>query len=114
MFVLRDLEHIRLVLENSIQKMETTMETRFDIIGRLYEEALRLYPDARTDGQRMLELLDLQGHEHVLEVTAGSGFLTLQIAACLLKGKVTAQDISGTMLGLSMVKALKHTPCNIL
>jgi ubiquinone/menaquinone biosynthesis C-methylase UbiE len=46
-----------------------------------------------------LVLASLTGDENVLDVGAGSGFLSLAIAAKLNGGKVVAVDLSGDMLG---------------
>ncbi|MFT4974338.1 MAG: SAM-dependent methyltransferase [Myxococcota bacterium] len=47
---------------------------------------------------RIFELLELEGHEQVLDAGCGSGFHTLQIAAQLPDGHVVATDVSIEML----------------
>lgn len=80
------------------------METRFDIIARHYEKALALYPDARTDQNEVIKLLDIEGSEMIFETTCGTGFLTERIAGLLKSGKVISHDISAPMVELAKKK----------
>jgi len=48
--------------------------------------------------ERIFALLELEGHEQVLDAGCGSGFHTLQIAARLPEGHVVATDVSDEML----------------
>ncbi len=91
--------------------MTTQQESRFDLIGASYEEAISRFPAARSDEKWLLDKLRLQPKDVVLEFTAGSGYLTLMLAK--KAGKVVAQDISSVMLKLSENKAKKEGVSNI-
>ena len=73
-------------------------QTRFDVIASSYEKALSLYPNARTDAEEVLKLLDVKDDETVLETTAGTGYLTMQLSRLLRTVKVISNDISPLMM----------------
>ncbi len=77
------------------------MVSRFDQIASFYEKAHALYPNARTDAEPLLKLLDLKGDEAVLEVACGTGYLTQKLAVILLGGKIVAEDISPRMMAFA-------------
>lgn len=62
------------------------------------------YPNARTDALWLLERLALQGHETILEVAGGTGYLTERLLAQLPRGEVFVQDVSGPMLEIHAEK----------
>jgi SAM-dependent methyltransferase len=64
-----------------------------------------LYPTARGDGPEVIKRLKLRAYHQVFEMTAGSGYLTFQIASRVPRGLVHAYDVSQTMLSLSLAKA---------
>ncbi len=78
-------------------------KSRFDVIGSSYEEAMRRFPDARTDEKWILEKLDLKSSDRVFEFAAGTGYLTLKIAPKVKE--IVAQDISSLTLEISKKKA---------
>jgi ubiquinone/menaquinone biosynthesis C-methylase UbiE len=51
-----------------------------------------------ASADHMVSLLDLRGHEHVLDVACGTGHATLAVGARLDRGHVTAVDFSPKML----------------
>ena len=91
------------------------METRFDKIANSYEKAIGLYPYARNDAEEILRLLELNGNERVLEITSGSGYLSLKIARILKEGGgfLISQDIAKAMMNLAEKKADKESLKNI-
>ena len=89
------------------------METRFDVIGKSYEKALELYPQARTDAEDILKLLDLQGSETVLEISCGSGYLSMQLSPLLKEGNLIAQDVSPIMMELNQQKVKERKLKNV-
>lgn len=83
-------------------------ETRFDIIANSYEYACATYPDARRDGDWLMDTLDVQKQDKILEISAGTGFLTEQIVVKNLDGKLFAQDIAPKTLVLNEKKCGSH------
>ncbi len=79
-------------------------QTRFDVIASSYEKALSLYPNARTDAEEVLKLLDVKDDETVLETTAGTGYLTMQLSRLLRTGTVISHDISPVMMNFAKKK----------
>jgi ubiquinone/menaquinone biosynthesis C-methylase UbiE len=82
-------------------------KSRFDIIAESYGKAIAAYPRARSDHLKILEWLNLSGGEKILEIAAGSGFLTEKIAFLLTTGRLIAYDISGRMIDISKKKIKK-------
>ncbi|MBI4993711.1 methyltransferase domain-containing protein [Candidatus Wolfebacteria bacterium] len=80
------------------------MGKRFDLIASSYEKALKLYPEARTDVEEILELLNIRGNETILETTCGTGYLTEKIARLLKSGRLIAHDVSSAMLSFAELK----------
>jgi ubiquinone/menaquinone biosynthesis C-methylase UbiE len=79
--------------------------SRFDHIAESYERALARYPEARTDEREILRLLDVRGHERVLEISSGSGFLTVLLAPLLRGGgSVLCYDVAEGMVKLAREK----------
>ncbi len=66
---------------------------RFD--GEKYEKAS---PHQKEWGQQIIDDLNLQGHEHVLDLGCGDGVLTAVIAAKIPNGKVVGVDASESMI----------------
>jgi hypothetical protein len=57
--------------------MQTAVDdSRFNIIAKSYEHAIASYPDARKDGDWLMDTLDVGNEEIILEISAGTGFLT--------------------------------------
>ncbi|NOU51024.1 class I SAM-dependent methyltransferase [Pseudoalteromonas sp. JBTF-M23] len=85
--------------------MQTNIDdTRFNIIAQSYEYAIAKYPDARRDGDWLIEQLDAQPDETILEISAGTGFLTEQIAPQNIGGKLIVQDIAPNTLEINKTK----------
>jgi ubiquinone/menaquinone biosynthesis C-methylase UbiE len=83
------------------------MKTRFDVIGKNYERAISLFPKARTDEDWLIRELELKKTDKVLEITAGTGFLTEKILPKIYAGELVAQDISPEMLTFNKQKCKK-------
>ena len=89
--------------------MQTNVdETRFDVIAKSYEYAIATYPDARQDDVWLMDKLNVQKDDKVLEISAGTGFLTEQIVLKNTNGVLYAQDISPKMLELNKKKCDNH------
>jgi ubiquinone/menaquinone biosynthesis C-methylase UbiE len=85
--------------------MQTAMtDSRFNIIAQSYELALALYPQARRDGDWLLEKLDVKEDDIILEVAGGTGFLTGQIAPHNPEGILYVQDIAPRTLQINQRK----------
>ncbi len=82
--------------------MQTNVdETRFDVIAKSYEYAISSYPDARQDGVWLLDNLAIQETDKILEISAGTGFLTEQLVRRNPKGILYSQDIAPKTLELN-------------
>lgn len=79
-------------------------DSRFNIIARSYEYAIATYPDARKDGDWLMDTLDVQDCDIILEISAGTGFLTKEIAPLNRGGILYAQDIAPRTLDISREK----------
>jgi len=89
-------------------------ETRFDIIAKSYEYAIGKYPEARKDDEWLIEKLDIKEDEKVLEISAGTGFLTEKIAKKNTKGILYAQDIAPKTLVFNKEKCGNYTHLQFL
>jgi ubiquinone/menaquinone biosynthesis C-methylase UbiE len=58
-----------------------------------------------ASGEVMVNLLNLQGHESVLDVASGTGATALPLARKLPRGRVTAIDFSSGMLAQAIASA---------
>lgn len=76
------------------------MTHEFD--GRKYEKAST---HQKEWGTKLIAELDLQGHEHVLDLGCGDGSLTAQIAEILPEGEVVGIDASQGMIDAALLKA---------
>lgn len=83
-------------------------DTRFNIIAQSYEYAIATYPDARRDGDWLMDQLDVQPTDEILEISAGTGFLTEQIVKLNPQGRLLAQDIAPRTLELNAKKCGVH------
>lgn len=83
-------------------------DSRFNIIARSYEYAIATYPDARKDGDWLMDTLDVQDTDIILEISAGTGFLTQEIAPLNRGGRLFAQDIAPRTLDLNRQKNGHH------
>lgn len=83
-------------------------DSRFNIIAQSYEYAIAKYPDARTDTDWLLEQLNLQSRDTVLEIAAGTGYLTKMIVEQLPHGKLYAQDIAPATLEYNKKNCKAH------
>lgn len=85
--------------------MQTTLDdSRFNIIATSYEYAIARYPKARNDGDWLLDNIDVQNRDVVLEISAGTGFLTEKIAQKNTAGILYAQDIAPRTLKINSEK----------
>ncbi len=89
--------------------MQTNVdETRFDVIAKSYEYAIATYPDARKDDVWLMDKLNVQEDDKILEISAGTGFLTEQIVLKNTKGILYAQDIAPKTLEINKEKCDSH------
>jgi len=85
------------------QDIKTILKQTFDAVSPGYDgKALRFFPDS---AEHMAALLGLHGDEHVLDVACGTGNASLALAPKLLKGRITAVDLSPGMLAQARKKA---------
>ena len=85
--------------------MQTAIsDSRFNIIAQSYELALAMYPEARRDGDWLLDKLAVQRDDVILEVAGGTGFLTGQIAQKNPDGILYVQDIAPRTLQINQQK----------
>lgn len=80
-------------------------DSRFNIIAKSYEHAIASYPDARKDGDWLMDTLDVDNDEIILEISAGTGFLTQKIAPLNRRGVLYAQDIAPRTLDINKQKS---------
>ncbi len=93
------------------QEQKTIIKETFNTIADGYDtDALRFFP---ASAAHLVTLLDLQGHERVLDVACGTGHATLAIAPRLPRGIVTAVDFSVGMLDQARSKAVARGIGNI-
>lgn len=72
----------------------------WDSRGQRYEESITKWPSVMEPNIKyVLGALNLSKTDHILEFSAGSGFLTLPLAERLTLGRIEAQDVSKVMLG---------------
>lgn len=91
--------------------MQTNMDdSRFNVIAKSYEYAIARYPKARNDGDWLINNIKVQNSDVVLEISAGTGFLTEKIAQRNGRGILYAQDIAPKTLEINRGKcrAYKH------
>jgi ubiquinone/menaquinone biosynthesis C-methylase UbiE len=83
------------------------MKEQFDLMGESYEDSLREFPDVRLmDKNHVLNIAQVRENMSVLDFAAGTGYLSLPIAAKMGQaGSVTAVDISSVMLNQLKQKA---------
>jgi ubiquinone/menaquinone biosynthesis C-methylase UbiE len=83
--------------------MKSILKQMFDTVSSGYDgEALRFFP---RSAEHVAALLNLTGDEQVLDVACGTGHASLAIAPKLLKGRITAVDLSPGMLDQARKKA---------
>lgn len=83
----------------------------FDTICEGYDcAALRFFS---SSAEELLRILDLQGHERLIDIAAGTGNITLPAANILREGHVTAVDLSSGMLEQARNKAAEAGLSNI-
>jgi len=85
--------------------MQTNLDdTRFNVIAASYEYAIAKYPDARNDGEWLINNINVQDRDVILEISAGTGFLTQKIAKQNTGGVLYAQDIAPKTLEINSKK----------
>jgi ubiquinone/menaquinone biosynthesis C-methylase UbiE len=85
--------------------------TTFDTICEGYDcNALRFFT---RSAQELLRFLNLQGHERLIDIAAGTGNISLPAAKILDQGHVTAVDLSPGMLEQAKTKASEEGLDNI-
>ncbi len=82
-----------------------TVSAAFDEAAEGYDSAALRFFDNTAD--YITQLVELAGHEHVLDVCTGTGKVALRLAQKLKSGHVTAVDISEHMLAQARQKAAK-------
>lgn len=79
---------------------------QFDLMGKSYEESLKIFPAIRDlEKNYALDAMQIQSGMQVLDYAAGTGYLSLTIAENIGSGHVTAVDISSVMLNQAQEKA---------
>jgi len=91
------------------------MNNRFNVIGSSYEKSLKKFPNVRDkELSLLLKHADLQHNMCVVDFAAGTGFVTLALAAAIGNGgSVLAVDISEVMLKQLELKAAESGTTNI-
>lgn len=84
-------------------------DSRFNIIAKSYEYAIATYPAARKDGDWLMDTLNVQPKDIILEISAGTGFLTQKIAPLNKSGLLYAQDIAPRTLDINREKSGHHS-----
>lgn len=85
--------------------MQTAVDdSRFNIIASSYEYAIATYPKARMDTDWLMDELSVEPRDKILEISAGTGFLTQQIAPLNTAGVLYAQDIAPRTLDINRKK----------
>lgn len=93
------------------QRKEFIRQT-FNTVAPGYDRpALRFFPESAA---QLVELLELAGHEHVLDVATGTGAVALSLAHCLPQGRVTGIDMSEGMLHQAAGKAAARGLGNVV
>jgi ubiquinone/menaquinone biosynthesis C-methylase UbiE len=86
-------------MEDVKQKVATT----FNTVCEDYDcPPLRFFSNS---AEELLRVLNLKGHERLIDVAAGTGNISLPAAKILSEGHVTAVDLSSGMLGRARSKA---------
>lgn len=89
--------------------MQTNVdESRFDVIANSYEYAIAKYPKARKDGDWLIDNVNVQDGDVVLEISAGTGFLTEKLARINRHGILYAQDIAPKTLEINSRKCSSY------
>ncbi len=90
--------------------MQTALDdSRFNIIAQSYEYAIATYPDARKDGDWLISSMEIKEDDTILEISAGTGFLTEKIIKNIKSGFLYAQDIAPRTLELNQKKCGVHS-----
>lgn len=85
------------------EEQKAIIRETFNTIADGYDTgALRFFSHSAA---HLATLLDVQGHERVLDVACGTGHASLAIAPLLPHGRVTAVDFSAAMLARARDKA---------
>jgi ubiquinone/menaquinone biosynthesis C-methylase UbiE len=85
------------------EPQRTLLKATFDTVSSGYDGgALRFFSKS---AQSLVSLLDLRGHERVLDVACGTGHASLAVAKAIPKGRVTGIDFSVGMLDQARRKA---------
>ena len=74
----------------------------FDKIARRYDLATRLSQGYSKDLERSVSLMNLEGHEEVLDLCCGTGKSTKYCLQAVPNGKIIAVDNSSGMIGVAM------------
>ncbi len=89
--------------------MQTALDdSRFNIIAKSYEHAITTFPDARKDGDWLMDTLAVRPQDVILEISAGTGFLTKMIAPKNTGGLLYAQDIAPRTLEINQKKCAQY------
>ena len=78
--------------------MEREISQVMGHLGASWLERPKREQEERTD--LLIKSMDLQPHERIADIGAGSGYFSLRMAPLVPKGQVYAVDISPKMLGI--------------
>jgi len=96
---------------SSEDERKAILRETFDAVAGGYDsQPLRFFP---ASAAQMATLLDLQGHERLLDVACGTGNGALAVAPLVPQGRVTAVDFSSGMLGQARQRAATAGMANI-
>jgi ubiquinone/menaquinone biosynthesis C-methylase UbiE len=93
------------------QQRKAQLKKTFDMVAEGYgSTGMEFFHNAAAHLPRIFKL---QGHEHVLDVATGTGIAATAIAPHLPRGKVTAIDLSESMLAQARARAQRQALTNI-
>ena len=93
------------------EQVRAIVKDTFNTVSSVYDNpVLRFFP---ASARHLAGLLNLRGHERVLDVATGTGYAALEIASRLPSGHVTGVDFSAGMLEQARKKNAAHGTRNI-
>lgn len=93
------------------EQVKAILKDTFNTVADAYDHpSLRFFP---ASSRHLVDLLNLRGDEHVLDVATGTGHAALDLAARLQRGHVTGVDFSVGMLAQARRKAAARGGANV-